>query len=71
MVQVFRRAESPFYGLQLKLQGLDAAARYALTDLDVHRRPTTHTGRELMEQGLAMNVPDQPGAVVLTYKKLN
>jgi alpha-galactosidase len=71
MVQVFRRAESPFYGLQLKMQGLDAAARYALTDLDVHRRPTTHTGRELMEQGLAMNIPDQPGAVVLTYKKLN
>jgi len=70
MVQVFRRAESPFYGLQLKLQGLDAAARYALTDLDVHRRPTTHTGRELMDQGLAMNIPDQPGAVVLTYKKL-
>jgi alpha-galactosidase len=70
MVQVFRRAESPFYGLQLKLQGLDAAARYSLTDLDVQRRPTTHTGQELMDQGLAVNIPDQPGAAVLTYKKL-
>lgn len=48
-----------------------AAARYALTDLDIHHQPTTHTGRELMEEGLAVNIPDQPGAVVLTYKKLN
>jgi alpha-galactosidase len=71
MVQVFRRAESPFYGLQLKLQGLDPAARYALTDLDVHHQPTTHTGRELTEQGLAVNIPARPGALVLTYKKLN
>ena len=69
MVQAFRRAQSPFYGLQVKLQGLDPAATYALTDLDVHRNPTEYTGRQLMDQGLAIHIPDQPGAVVITYKK--
>jgi len=24
----------------------------------------------LMEQGLSVDIPDQPGAVVITYKKL-
>ncbi|MGA2659942.1 MAG: alpha-galactosidase [Verrucomicrobiota bacterium] len=70
LIQAFRRDESPFYGLRLKLQGLDAAAEYALTDLDVHQKPKEHTGRQLMEQGLSVDIPDQPGAVVITYKKL-
>ena len=70
MIQVFRRAESGFYGLQLKLQGLDPAAKYALTDLDVHHKPMEFTGRQLLEQGLSVQIPDQPGAVVITYKKL-
>ncbi|MCL5099026.1 MAG: alpha-galactosidase [Candidatus Omnitrophica bacterium] len=71
MVQAFRRPESPFYGLQLKLQGLEPVGVYALTDLDVHHKPVQYTGRQLMDQGLPVNIPDQPGAVVITYKKLN
>ncbi len=71
MLQMFRRAESPYCGAQFKLQGLDAEARYALTDMDVHDGPTTHTGRELLEQGLAVSITNRPAAVVLTYKKLN
>ena len=42
-----------------------------MIDLDVYHRPTTHTGRELLEQGLAVNIPDRPQAGVFTYKKLN
>lgn len=69
MLQAFRRADSSFYGLQLKLQGLDPAATYALTDLDVHHKSKVYSGRTLMEQGLSVEIPDQPGAVVITYKK--
>ena len=71
MVQAFRRAESPYYGLRLKLHGLDRAARYELTDLDALQQPKTNTGQKLMEEGLAISIPSRPGAVVLTYKKLN
>ena len=71
MVQVFRRTDSPYCGGQFRLQGLDPAARYALTDLDVPDRPTTHTGRELLEPGVPVSITNKPGAVVITYKKLN
>ena len=71
MVQVFRRAESPYCGAQFKLHGLDPAARYALTDLDVQDQTTTRTGRELLEQGLSVGITNKPAAVVLTYKRLN
>jgi alpha-galactosidase len=71
MVQVFRRAESPYCGREVKLQGLDPAARYVLTDLDVPDPPTTHIGRELLQQGLPVSITNKPGAVVITYKKLN
>ena len=64
-------AESPYCGAQLKLQGLDPAARYALTDLDVPDHPMTHTGRELLEPGVPVSITNKPGAVVITYKKLN
>jgi alpha-galactosidase len=69
MVQVFRRTESPYCGRELKLQGLDPAARYELTDLDVPDRPVTHAGRELLEAGLPVTITNKPGAVVITYKK--
>ena len=71
VVQVFRRAESPYCGAQFKLHGLDPAARYALTDLDVQDQTTTRTGQELLEQGLSVGITNKPAAVVLTYKKLN
>jgi len=70
MVQVFRRAECPFYGRQLKFQGLDPAARYALTDLDVDPTAKEYTGKQLTEQGLAIDIASQPGAHLITYKRL-
>ncbi len=69
MVQVFRRAESPYCGAQFRLLGLDAAARYAVTDLDHPDQNIAQTGRELMEQGLTVNITNRPCALVLTYKK--
>ena len=69
VVQAFRRAGSPFYGLQVKLQGLDPAGSYVLTDLDAPDKPQEHSGRRLMEQGLSVHVASQPGAVIITYKK--
>jgi hypothetical protein len=71
LVQVFRRSQSPFLALQVKLKGLDPEATYAVTDLDIHRQPTEYSGRQLLQQGLAVEIPDQPGAAVVTYKRLD
>jgi alpha-galactosidase len=68
MVQVFRRAASPFETARLPLRALDPAARYIVTNPDSGAK-TAFTGAELMARGLPVSVATKPGAVLLTYKK--
>jgi len=68
MVQAFRRTESPYESARLKLRGLDAGAKYALTRLDAPGE-TEATGGELMRDGLPVAMKDQPGAAVIIYKR--
>jgi alpha-galactosidase len=69
VVQVFRRDQSIYESARLRLQGLDANARYQVTNLDAPE-PKEMTGGELMEKGLLVMLPDQPGSAVVTYKKV-
>ena len=68
IVQVFRREESPVESARFKLRGLDATAKYEVENLDGGKE--THTGRELMEKGLAVTINQQPAAVVFAYKRV-
>jgi alpha-galactosidase len=68
MVQMFRRADSVYEMVRARLRGLDPEAVYALTDLDAPGT-TQMTGRRLWEDGLPIAIKDQPGSVVITYKK--
>jgi alpha-galactosidase len=68
MVQAFRRAASPYVSARFQLQGLDPDATYTIRNLD-DPGETHANGRELMEPGLTITIRDQPGAVVLTYKR--
>jgi hypothetical protein len=68
MVQAFRRPDSPYESIRVKLQGLDSDAVYTLTNLYVPG--TTETkGRELGEKGLLITIPDRRAAALITYKK--
>jgi alpha-galactosidase len=67
MIQAFRRTESVYETIRVKLRGLEPEARYMLTNLDA-AGSTQMTGRELMEKGLAIAIPDQPGSVVISYR---
>lgn len=69
MVQAFRRERCPYLAAQLRLGGLESEALYTLTNSDV-AGTTEMTGRELMEKGLLITISDQPGAVLITYKKV-
>jgi alpha-galactosidase len=69
MIQVFRRAESPYESAHLRLRGLAPEARYAAADLDTGRT-TEATGRELMTDGLPLTIRTPRTAVVLLYKQL-
>jgi alpha-galactosidase len=68
MVQAFRRSASPIEVARFKLRGLDAPAQYAVSNLDAPGESRI-SGRELGEQGLKVMIQDEPGAVIIFYKK--
>ena len=68
VVQAFRREKCIFETGRLKLLGLDADSSYDVVDLD-HGEPKQLSGKELSQHGLQVTIADQPGAVVITYKK--
>ena len=69
MVQAFRRENCYYEAARFKLRGMEPKARYLVRDFD-REEPQTITGKELMEEGLLVVIPDEPGAAVITYKKL-
>ena len=68
VIQAFRRSESFYEAIRLRLRGLEPDAKYVWTNLDVPGS-TTITGRELMEGGLSIAIKDQPGSVVIVYRR--
>jgi hypothetical protein len=70
MVQGFRRANSIYESVRLKLRGLDVAARYSVMDIDDPKAEQIISGRELMEKGLLVTASAQPAAPIYTYRKM-
>ena len=70
LIQAFRRQASVYESARLHLSGLEPDAHYVVTDMDTHDS-NERVGRELMEAGLVVHIPDKPGAVIMTYKKSN
>ncbi len=69
MIQAFRRQDSYYLSCQFKLFGLAPAGRYEINNLDTPDK-TVLTGQELMQKGLKIIIEDQPGAVIIVYKKI-
>jgi hypothetical protein len=68
MVQVFRRPGSPLIAGNFKLQGLDPAAHYSITNMDVPSA-SEMTGQNLMEKGLLISLKEQPDSALIVYKR--
>jgi hypothetical protein len=69
MVQVFRRADSIYEAARLKLRSLDPDARYTVVNIDSPDVQEQFTGYELIQKGIPVVVNEQPGAVVIVYKR--
>jgi len=69
MVQAFRREKSVCESARFKLTGLDLNANYTVKNIDACDSQEM-SGGELMEKGLFVSIPEQPGAVIITYKKI-
>lgn len=64
MVQAFRREQSAYTAISLKLRGLNPDAVYALKNADTGA-VTAQTGRALMDVGLPLAIDKQPGAAII------
>ncbi|MDE0298953.1 MAG: alpha-galactosidase [Candidatus Poribacteria bacterium] len=69
IVQGFRRPECSTPEARFHLRGLEPDARYELKDFDVPVI-TAFTGCDLIKEGVTINIPDQPGAAVVRYTKI-
>jgi alpha-galactosidase len=66
----FRRHQSPFPTMQMKLRRIDPKARYRVTLARDYEpsRPRTVSGKDLA--AMAIRIADQPGSLLLRYAKL-
>ena len=70
MIQAFRRTRAAEASMRLRLRGLDAAAVYEFKNLDLEDK-TRVAGRELMENGLAVTLPNRRQAAIITYQRVS
>src|SRR5208282_4304002 len=68
VVQAFRHEQSETSKQVLRLSGLAASAEYEIADLD-GGAPKILNGKELMEEGLPVEIQTKPGSAVIFYRK--
>jgi hypothetical protein len=67
---VFRRPESPYYGYQLNLRGIDPAADYEVTEAPTYTpdKPRRIKGAEL--QRYRASIDELPGSLLIEYRRI-
>jgi alpha-galactosidase len=70
MVQAFRRPESVYEAARFPLRGLDPESRYVVKPIDKPENAIEVSGRDLVEKGLLVSLPEQPSAGVFAYKRI-
>lgn len=69
VIQVFRRQESQYSEMALRLYALDETADYVIRDLDTNK-VITHKGSELMSAGLVVRMEEPASAKIFAYEKI-
>lgn len=69
MVLALRRQRSPFPRLEAPLRGLEPGARYEWRSLD-GGAVSERSGRELVEQGICVEIAEKPGSALFIYKRV-
>lgn len=69
IVQVFRRAESPYEVARFRLRGLDPEATYRLHDFD-QSEPQEARGQELLDSGLQVHLPERRSSCLIRYQRV-
>jgi hypothetical protein len=68
IVQIFKRSQSPYETIRLKMYGLDPDATYVFEDFDGNPEIKCG-GRELMEKGLPMTIVEKRVSRILEFRR--
>ena len=68
LIQVFRRADSPYVSALFVLKGLDSSAEYRVVNTDTGTS-RLYTGKKLMSDGFSVTIKNVPSAVNYVYTK--
>jgi alpha-galactosidase len=68
VVQAFRRKESPLSSMTFRLNGLDPAAQYEVTNFDL-AETIKASGKELLKEGLKVAIEEKPGSAIIVYRR--
>lgn len=68
MIQAFRRDSCQEETLTFRLLNLDPGATYDMTNLDTEEKSTI-SGRELMDKGLKVTIPEKPASAIISYQE--
>jgi alpha-galactosidase len=69
-VQVFRRADSVYESVRLKLRGLDPKTKYQITRFDQAGKVEI-SGEELLDKGLLVSITKHPETAVVRYQRIH
>jgi alpha-galactosidase len=68
-IQAFRRRDCMDAVMTFRLNNLEPAARYEITNFD-EPGTTILAGRKLIKEGLTVEIKNKPGAAVITYRAM-
>ena len=71
VLEAFRSVRSPYSSADVRLRGLDPEAQYRVEDADNSFEPFSASGRELMEKGVRVNLPEPRSSRLISYCRGN
>ncbi|MCX8065848.1 MAG: alpha-galactosidase [Candidatus Hydrogenedentes bacterium] len=69
-IQAFRRELAEDSSYILRLNAISSEKTYKFIPLKEGMSPTTITGKELLDKGYSVTIPDRPGAVIVLYQEI-
>lgn len=66
---IYKRAEVEETEFTLKLNGLNPDSNYVIYDIDHGDDATTYTGKDLMEKGITIHLPEGEKAIILMFNE--
>ena len=69
ILEAFRGERSFYRSADVRLRGLEPAAEYCVEDADGGFEPFTAAGKQLMEDGITLSLPEKRSSRLVFYRR--